>query len=139
MPRTMQSVFLIFLLTATAASTRPVQAQALRVIVYDETNTRPLPPRAEAWVRCNGSWWLKRMMGREIMGAETLRICQIGALDSLYIYADARNGKEIVVPFRVTTSMCRDGCARDAIYLEISDDSVKVFGPPVAEATYRRR
>ena len=139
MPRTMQSVFLIFLLTATAVLTRPVQAQALRVIVYDDTNRRPLPPRAEAWVRCNGSWWLKRMMGREIMGAKTLRICQIGALDSLYIYPDTRNGKEIVVPFRVTTSMCRDGCPRDAIHLEIYDDSVKVFGPPVAKATYRRR
>ena len=118
---------------------RPVHAQAVRVTVVDETIRHPLAQRAEVWVRANGSWFFKRALGRETLTAENLTLRRVGVRDTLFVYADGRNGKELKVPFTITTSMCQNGCVRDTIWLTIIDDAVQVWGQPVTKATFSRR
>lgn len=126
-------------LTMVAGAWHPASAQGVRVILVDETENRPLANRAEIWVRGNGSWWLTPGL-QEGGGwtAETLRTVRVGIRDTVMLYVDGRDGGEIAIPFMVTTSMCPNGCGRDAILITITDNAVEVFGEPVSEAKYVR-
>ncbi len=121
-------------------SVRVAAAQAVRVVVLDETSSRPLAARAEIWVRGHGSFWLKPAMKElETWGVGTLRIRKIGISDTLFVYPDARVGQEIAIAFTVNASMCRNGCPRDAIVVTFLDTSVEVAGQAVTKKAYPRR
>lgn len=97
----------------------------VRVVVYDDTESSPLHPRAEIWARGLGSWWLGRDTMQDIGGRTS------GRVDQLVIYPDGRDGKEITVKFQLTEAMCRQGCPRDMITVAIDDDDVTVGGFPL--------
>ena len=100
----------------------------VRVVLYDDTEDRPLHPRAEIWARGLGSWWLARDNMQDIGGRAP------GKLDQLVIYPDSRDGKEITVQFQLTENMCRQGCPRDMITVAIDDNNVTIEGYPVKQA-----
>ena len=97
----------------------------VRVVVYDDTESQPLHPRAEIWARGLGSWWLARDTMQDIGGRTA------GSVDQLVIYPDGRDGKEITVQFQLTPDMCRQGCPRDMITVAIDDNDVTVGGFPL--------
>ena len=135
----MKTSVLFLALTMVAAAWHPVSAQGVGVMVVDETENRPLAPRAEIWVRGNGSWWLTPGL-REGGGwtAAVLRTVRVGIRDTAMLYVDGRDGGEIAVPFMVTASMCPNGCGRYSIVITITDNAVEVYGEPVSDAKYIR-
>ena len=110
----------------------------VRVIVHDDTRDNKLHPKSEVWLRGYGSWHLQPEISSG-SAARNLAPREAGKADKLSIYPDGRDGKEITVPFTMTTEMCPDGCARDSIIIEISDKSIEVFGNPVKDVTYKRK
>ncbi len=57
-----------------------------------------------------------------------------GVIDNIYIYPNGRSGKELKVGFKMTAEMCRQGCARDLISVEVSDAEVAIGGTPIKAA-----
>ena len=118
--------FLLVAMTVTSYSTTVLSSDmTVRVVVYDDTEASPLHPRAEIWVRGLGSWWLARD-NLQIIDGRTQ-----GKVDQLVIYPDGREGKEITVQFKLTSSMCPQGCPRDMITVAIDDTDVTVGGFPI--------
>lgn len=107
----------------------------VRVSVWDDTESKPLPDKAELWFRGYGSWWLKPATK---FGGDTKKLGdrQPGNRDSLMLYPDGRDGgREITIPIETTTEMSRLGSARDTITISISDDEVEVVGLAIEAAT----
>jgi hypothetical protein len=81
----------------------------VRVVVYNDTESKPLRPRAEIGARGPGSWWLARDTMQDISGRTP------GKVDQLAIYPDGRDGNEITVQFQLTPDMCSQGCPRGVL------------------------
>lgn len=106
----------------------------VKVIVHDDTKNRSLDPNAEVWFRGFGSWFLKDAT-RFGSATENLAIRTLGEKDTLHIYPDGREGKEIVAPLMMTQAMNPRGSVRDAVQVSIDDNSITVFGLPIKAAT----
>ena len=131
---------LLTLVILTLVCLQVAVAQAVRVIAVDETDESPLASRAEIWVRGHGSWWIQQAMAElGDWGVGTLSIRRIGTRDTLWVYPDGRNGKDIPIPFLVTGNMCRNGCPGDAIVITFTDGAVQVAGNAVTKRSYPRR
>jgi len=134
-------LILVMLSAASALQTTPIEAETVtvRITVWDDTDKKPLPEKAEIWIRGLGSWWIARENVAEVPERE------VGATDTMFIYPDARQGKELSIKFKMTKEMCPQGCPRDMIQVAISDNEVTVEGAPVKAAneeftvTLRRR
>ena len=115
----------------------PTEA-SLVVIVFDDTDKRPLPSKAEIWFRGNGSWWLSSGSNRQTLGPRPIGKNLKGD-NTVVIYPDGRKsddtGQRINVPIKLTSDMNPDGSTRDAVTIEISDEKVVAFGLPVKAAT----
>ena len=123
-------LILLMCFAVSALQPRPLRAEAAtaRIAVFDDTNKNPLPERAEIWIRGLGSWWITKENVMDVGG----RI--VGATDTMFIYPDARSGNELSVKFKMTEDMCRNGCVRDMIQVDISDAEVAVHGAPIKAA-----
>ena len=109
---------------------------AVRVSAWVDPESRELlPSDAEVWFQGHGSLWLSRDPVK-ILGKRPP-----GQTQNLHIYPDGRDGKKIVVPITMTADMCPQGCDRDTILINISDDLVEVVGNAVKNrsAIFRRR
>lgn len=106
----------------------------VRVVVYDETISRPLHPKAEIWMKSLGTWWIasdsKFGAGFKNIGGR-----RIGTEYQLYIYPDSRDGQEIVVSFQMTPEMNPNGSARDSIIITVFDKTVEVVSLAMKAAT----
>jgi len=105
----------------------------VRVVVYDDTTTKPLDINAEIWLRGYGSWWITPEIQHGAAGKNLARH-EIGKQDTIAIYPDARDGVEILVPFMMTSAMNPNGSDRDSIIITIKDHSVEVVGLPIEAA-----
>ena len=119
---------LIAAVAAIAVGSVKAASVSVRVGVYDDTERRPMPEKAEIWIRGLGSWWIVRETVKNVPER------QVGAVDTIFVYPDGRSGKEISVRFKITTDMCPQGCARDLISVAISDTEVSVQGTPIDAA-----
>jgi len=52
----------------------------------------------------------------------------------MFIYPDARSGKELKIRFKITSEMCAQSCVRDMIQVEVSDAYVTIHGTPIKAA-----
>jgi hypothetical protein len=100
----------------------------VRIGVFEDTDKKPLPKKAEIWIRGLGSWWIARENVKNVADRE------VGSTDTMFIYPDGRSGKELSVKFKMTSDMCPQGCARDLISVAISDTHVTVNGTPIKAA-----
>jgi len=100
----------------------------VRIAVFDDTEDAPIHERAEIWLRGLGSWWIAKENVKNVPGRE------VGSVDTMFIYPDARGGNELSVKFKMTTEMCPQGCARDLISVAIQDSYVVVSGTPIEAA-----
>ena len=119
---------LIAAVAAIAVGSVKAASVSVRVGVYDDTERRPMPEKAEIWIQGLGSWWIVRETVKNVPER------QVGAVDTIFVYPDGRSGKEISVRFKITTDMCPQGCARDLISVAISDTEVSVQGTPIDAA-----
>ena len=105
---------------------------AIRIGVFDDTENRPLPRKAEIWMRGVGSWWIAQD------NLKTVAARKLDSVEELFVYPDERpedgSGKELKFTFKITEEMCRDGCVRDMISIAISDHDVTVTGAPIKAA-----
>lgn len=109
---------------------------AVRVSVWvDPESKELLPSDAEIWFQGHGSLWISRDPVK-ILGKRPP-----GQTENLHIYPDGRDGRQFVVPITMTADMCPQGCDRDTILINISDDSVVVVGKAVKNRsiTFSRR
>lgn len=130
--RTLRRVLPALVISLALFYLQPLEAQAetvtVRVVVWDDTEKKPLPGKAEIWIRGLGSWWIAKEDMKNVADRE------IGAIDTIYVYPDGRSGKELKVSFKMTAEMCPQGCARDLISVEVSDTEVAVGGTPIKAA-----
>lgn len=110
----------------------------VRVIVWDDTENRPIHDKAEIWFRGHGSWWLKphsSKFGGEVkeLGRRPFGVKLTGD-ESIQFYPEGRDGREINVPLMMTNTEHPDGVA-DNIEIKISDNSVEITGLPIKSAT----
>jgi len=112
----------------------PAAAYMVRVGVHDDTDKRPLHSKAEIWFRGRGSWWIKTptKFGSAV---ENLAEREPNVKDTIHIYPDGRDGKEITVSIMMTAEMIPKGSTRDSLTIEISDTEVTVYGLPLKAAT----
>jgi len=109
---------------------------AVRVSAWVHPESRELlSSDAEIWLQGHGSLWISRDPVK-ILGKRPP-----GQTENLHIYPDGRNGKQIVVPIKMTADMCPQGCDQDTILITITDDSVAVVGNAVKNrsVTFSRR
>lgn len=106
----------------------------VRVAVNDDTQRKPVHPKAEIWFRGHGSWWLKRELkyGGTV---KNLGSRPSGAQQTLIIYPESRDGKELKVPYMMTDKMNPKGSPRDMISVDISDTEITVHGLPIKAAS----
>ena len=118
-------------------SESPTEA-SLAVMVFNDTDKRPLPSKAEIWFRGHGSWWVQGGSDRQTLGPRPIGKTLTGD-DTVVIYPNGRQaddtGQRIDVPIKLTTDMNPDGSTRDALMIEFTDDAVTVRGLPVKAAT----
>jgi hypothetical protein len=122
------------------------QQRMVRVAIADDTERRRISDKAELWLRGAGSVWLQQKCNRLRNGSLACGPLDLGMRDvgqplELYVYPDGRKldakGREtnqFKVPFRMTTDMCSQGCARDMITVVISDTTIEVDGAPIYAA-----
>lgn len=110
------------------------QPYMVRVAVNDDTERNPVHPKAEIWFRGHGTWWLKPEL--EYGGTvKNLGTRPSGTEQTLIIYPESRDGKEIKVPYMMTDEMNPNGSPRDMISVDISDTVITVHGLPIKAAT----
>ena len=102
----------------------------LRVWVSDDTETHPLPERAEVRLPGSGAWWIKRSTRRG-SAAKNLGRREVWREHQLWIYPDGREGRGIEVLFNLIPSMKPKGNDQDVLRIRITDDEVVVDGTPV--------
>lgn len=109
----------------------------VQVIVFNDTEKRPLDPKAEIWFRGLGSWWLANDTGPKTVGPRPIDELLKGD-KTLVIYPSGRGlndeGQRIDVPIKLSTAMNPEGSPRDAVTIEISDTEIKAWGLPVKAA-----
>jgi hypothetical protein len=109
---------------------------AVRVSAWVHPESRELlSSDAEIWLQGHGSLWISRDPVK-ILGKRPP-----GQTENLHIYPDGRDGKQMVVPIKMTADMCPQGCDQDTILITITDDSVAVLGKAVKNrsVTFSRR
>jgi hypothetical protein len=106
----------------------------VRVAIFDDTQKKPVPAKAEIWFRGHGSWWLKQEMQYRV-AIKKLGKRPSGSRQLLILYPEGRKGKELEIPYMMTDEMNDEGSARDTIFIEISDTEVKIYGLPIEVAT----
>lgn len=106
----------------------------VRVAVNDDTEKNPVHPKAEIWFRGHGSWWLKRELkyGGTVKNLGTR---PSGSKQTLVIYPESREGRELKVPYMMTDEMNPKGSPRDMISVDISDTEITVHGLPIKAAS----
>ena len=106
----------------------------VRVAVNDDTEKNPVHSKAEIWFRGHGSWWLKRELkyGGTVKNLGTR---PSGTKQTLIIYPESREGRELKVPYIMTDEMNPKGNSRDMISVDISDTGVTVHGLPIKAAS----
>lgn len=109
---------------------QPAQTVPLRVALWDDTDTRSAPG-FELWVRGHGSWYPDLSSGGD---AKVLGEFPVDALQDLFLYPDGRNGRELVVQFRMTADMI-GGSDRDTLMVRVDDGSVEVVGTAIPETS----
>ena len=112
------------------------EQRMVSVAVYDDTESRRIPAKAEMWLRGHGSAWLhkacdKLRNGSLSCGAIDLGMREVAQPLELIIYPDGRAGREIKAGFKMSSGMCKPGCDRDRILLSISDSGVDIKGNPI--------
>ena len=119
------------------------EQRMVRVAVLDDTDARRIPAKAEIWFRGHGSVWLHKTCDRLSNGSLSCGPINLGMRDvgqplDLIVYPNGRHldgaGREtgqIKAVFKMTSDMCRAGCARDMITVWISDTEVEVSGSPI--------
>jgi len=126
--------------STTATKQKPIKTTKyngqpmVRVCINDDTQTSPVHAKAEIWSRGNGSWWLKP----EMKYGGTVKVLEtgpIGIKQTLVIYPESRNGKELKVPYMITDEMNPKGSPRDMISVDISDTEIIVHGLPIKAAS----
>ena len=121
-----------FVLCFGALGLQPSSVQAatvtVRIAMFDDTEKRPIPQKAEIWIRGLGSWWIAKESVKNLSDRE------VGVTYTMFIYPDGRSGKELRVKFKMTREMCPLGCARDLISVAISDTHVEIGGTPIKAA-----
>ena len=107
---------------------------AVKINVNDDTDKNPVHSRAEIWIRGHGSWFLapKLKYGGT---TKTFSGFKLGEKHEMFIYPDSRNGKEMKISFMLTKEMNPQGSARDALTIDIGDESVSVHGLPIKAAS----
>jgi len=110
------------------------QPMMVRVSVNDDTQTRQVHAKTEIWFRGYGSWWLKRELkyGGTVKNLGTR---PSGIKQTLIIYPESRDGKELKVPYMMTDEMNPKGSPRDMISVDISDTEITVHGLPIKAAS----
>jgi hypothetical protein len=106
----------------------------VRVAVNDDTKGKPVHPKAEIWFPDHGSWLLKS----ELRYGGTFKDVgpfPSGTRQTLIIYPDSREGKELTVPYMMTDEMNPKANPRDMISIDFSDTEITVFGLPIKAAT----
>lgn len=128
--------------TSETRNTRSVSAASefvsLRVMVFNDTEKNPIPPKSEIWFRGHGSWWLHKEVASGA-AAKDLGKRRVGELDHLFLYPDGRDSKEIKIPVIMTKDMNPEGSVRDSLTIAISDDSIEIGGFPLKAATGETR
>lgn len=105
----------------------------VRVSVFDDTQSKPVHPRAEIWFPGHGSWWLKPEL--EYGSAfKDLGTRPSGTPQTLIIYPESRDGRELEVPYMMTDEMNPEGSPRDMISVDISDTEIIIHGLPIKAA-----
>lgn len=126
-----------------AALVRAGEQRMVRVAVWDDTEKRRIPEKAELWLKGTGSVWLHQKCSRLINGSLSCGPLDLGMRDvgqplELYVYpngrkldAAGRETDELKVPFKLTAEMCASGCMRDMISVIVSDTEVELCGAPI--------
>jgi hypothetical protein len=122
------------------------EQRMVRIGIYDDTEARRIPEKAELWLKGAGSVWLQQKCdslrnGSLSCGPLDLGMRPVGEMLELYVYvngrtldASGRETDELKVPFKLTAEMCAPGCARDRIIVAISDTTIEVYGAPLQAA-----
>ena len=106
----------------------------VRVAIYDDTQRNPVHQKAEIWFRGHGSWWIKPEL--KFGGTfKNLGTRPSGTAQTLIIYPESRDGKELSVPYMMTDEMNPNGSPRDTISIDISDKEITVHGLPIKAVT----
>jgi len=116
---------------------KPLATAMVRVVVFDDTEQHPMDPKAEIWFRGAGSWWLSQDTGPRTLGPRDIGQLLEGD-DALVFFPDGRgDGEErqrIVIPMKLTPELNPEGSVRDSVTIEVSDESVEVYGIPIKSA-----
>ena len=121
---------------------QPLQRTAdLRVRVIDsaiaEARGGPglISPDAELFVteRRDSETWDVGQAVREAQGeaSQIFSAVAVDALKTLTFVSPMDDYSEIEIPVRLTSTMCPDGCDRDALRIDVLDSSIKVSGSPL--------
>lgn len=106
---------------------------SVRIQVMDWTEENPVSDKAEIWIKGMGSWYFKHEI--EFGGtAKTIGEKDLNSVYKMHIYPDSRDGKEMMVEFKITEEMNPNGSPRDAISVNIYDAKVEVHGLPIGAA-----
>lgn len=128
-------LFLFLCLTGLLLSSPSFLADyAVKINVNDDTDNNPVHSRAEIWIRGHGSWFL----APELKYGGTTKTFSGFKLDEkheMFIYPDSRDGKEMKISFMLTKEMNPQGSVRDALIIDIDDESVTVKGLPIKAAS----
>lgn len=113
--------------TTSRASDAAPNGIALDIAVFDDTVRRPPGDRFEIWARGHGSWFPDVRFGGDVA---VLGPFPVGQDATFAVYPDGREGREILVPFRMTGSMI-SGSDRDRTQVEIHDEEIVVRGAAI--------
>ena len=105
----------------------------LDIAVFDDTVRRPPGDRFEIWARGHGSWFPDVRFGGDVAVLGTF---PVGQDATFAVYPDGSDGREILIPFRMTADMI-SGSDRDRIQMEITDRDVVVRGTAIPERELR--
>lgn len=111
-----------------------IQNVSVMIKIMDWTEENPLHEKAEIWFDGLGSWFIKPEL--KFGGtSKTVGGKELGTIYDMYLYPESRDGKEIMVKFKITEEMNPNGSPRDAISINFYDEKVEVIGLPVKAAS----
>jgi hypothetical protein len=80
-----------------------------------------------------GAWWLAEELKQGVT-AQVIGRFPANQAGEFFFYPDSRDGKEFRILFQMTPNMACNGEVRDNVRIELYDDRIKVWGPPVEAA-----
>lgn len=126
-------IIALFVLAFCFVGQTNTKSAVLRIGIWDLTEDNPVHPRAEIWLKGFGSWYLKRAL-EEGESAKKIGKFPVGVKQRFFFYPESREGKEIIIPFKMTEDMNPNGSVRDTLWVSFSDEEVEVFGLPIKAA-----